>query len=54
MVKNKNLNYALIIFAITLSLLFAFVEYYPSDNLSEGNNTIENNVRSENLVTTSN
>jgi len=29
MVKNKNLNYAFIVFAVTISLLFAFVEYYP-------------------------
>ena len=53
MIKNKNLNYALIIFAITLSLLFAFVEYYPSDNISEGD-IIENNARPDELVITSN
>ncbi|MBT8288709.1 MAG: hypothetical protein HKN00_01105 [Flavobacteriaceae bacterium] len=35
MLKNKNFNFALIVFAITLTVLFALVEYYPSDSVSD-------------------
>ncbi len=34
MLKNKNLNFALIIFVITLSLLFVYAEYYPEAETS--------------------
>ena len=52
MLKNKNLNFALIVFAITLSLLFAFAEYYPNDAISETDLEEIDAVDTENLLTT--
>ena len=54
MVKNKDLNYAFIVFAVTLTLLFAFVTYYPSENISEAEiETIEQS-EPDNVAVTSN
>ena len=55
MLKNKNFNYAILIFVITLTVLFAFVEYYPADELT-GADAIESNEmkNEENMTITSN
>lgn len=53
MFKNKNFNFALFVFAITLSLLFAFAEYYPTDSISEAEiEELDTAAESENLLTT--
>lgn len=54
MIKNKNLNYALIVFAITLTCLFAFVEFYPSDSIVEADLNTTENTQSDNLTIISN
>jgi len=54
MIKNKNLNYALIVFAITLTLLFAFVTYYPVESIVEADINVTENVQTENLTISSN
>ncbi|MBT8271678.1 MAG: hypothetical protein HKO90_10405 [Flavobacteriaceae bacterium] len=52
MFKNKNFNFALVVFAITLSLLFAFAEYYPADSISEAEIEQLDISDRENLLTT--
>ena len=54
MIKNKDLNYAIIVFAITLSLLFAFVTYFPSTDLADTEFNSEEPATTENLAVTSN
>ena len=54
MIKNKDLNYAFIVFAITLTLLFVFVNYYPADNLSDAEIEAIEKSNPENLAVTSN
>ncbi len=50
MIRNKNLNYALIVFAITLSLLFAFAELYPVESIAEADiNSTEQTVEAKSL-----
>jgi len=52
MTKNKDLNYALIIFALTMTLLFAFVGFFPSENLAEADTNVK--AKTENVNLTSN
>ncbi|MBT8269647.1 MAG: hypothetical protein KJN59_10525 [Bacteroidia bacterium] len=54
MLKNKNLNFAIIIFAITMSLLFAFVQYYPTEETSKADVEQIKSNNQDNLVITSN
>lgn len=54
MIKNKNLNYALIVFAITLTLLFAFVEFYPAESIVEADMNTTENIQTDNLSISSN
>ncbi|MBT8273200.1 MAG: hypothetical protein KJO77_05300 [Bacteroidia bacterium] len=54
MTKNKDLNYALIIFALTITLLFAFVELFPSESLAEADIEPMENAKIENVNLTSN
>lgn len=54
MTKNKDLNYALIIFALTLTLLVAFVELYPSETLAEADMDLMEEAKTENINLTSN
>ena len=54
MIKNKDLNYALIVFAITLTLLFAFVTYFPSNDLAETDAKTVETEQTDNLAVTSN
>ena len=54
MIKNKDLNYALIIFALTMVLLVLFVEFYPQQTLADADINVIENTESENLTLTSN
>ena len=54
MLKNKNLNFALIIFVLTLSLLFAFAEYYPAETSSSSDVEQMKSTNQDNIVITSN
>ena len=54
MTKNKDLNYALIIFALTLTLLIAFVELFPPESLAEADIDVIEKAKIENVNLTSN
>ncbi|MBT8267419.1 MAG: hypothetical protein KJO41_08835 [Bacteroidia bacterium] len=54
MIKNKNLNYAIIVFAITLTCLFAFVEFYPIESIVEADVNSTEAIQSDNLTVISN
>lgn len=54
MTKNKDLNYALIIFALTLTILFAFVELFPSESLADAEINVLEKAKTENVNLTSN
>ena len=52
MVKNKNLQFAFAVFAITLTLLFAFAELYPVDSIAQQESIASEKAQSENLALT--
>ena len=53
MLKNKNFNYAIIVFVLTLAFLFAYAEYYPADS-NEGSNAGIESTTPEDLAVSSN
>lgn len=54
MLKNKNLNFALIVFALTMTFLFAYAEYYPDTSVADKEIIEKQNKGDDNLVITSN